>query len=72
MIREIKRTCNKVLAESSQSNRIKGQLATFATGVLLLLSNSDLLENYPIAKSITTMLAGALASKARTHAMKTK
>lgn len=68
----MKNLIRKIKADSSPQNQLKGQLSTLAATVLTVVSNSGLLNNYPVIKSVTDMLSGALFLKAGNHALKTK
>lgn len=59
----------KVLARSDKRNRRKGQLKTIILTALQVVSNSNILAPYPIAKTLVDVASGVLLKEVYKHAI---
>jgi hypothetical protein len=59
---------NKIKAESTTDNRLKGQLKTVAVSMLGVISTSGLLDSKPIIKTCVDVALGILTRDVIRHA----
>ena len=62
----------KIKAPSTSKNRTDGKISTLLAGMLLLISESNILDQHPTANLIVDMISGAFLYKAGGHALKSK
>ena len=65
----MKNLVDKIVARSDKRNRRKGQLKTIALTALQVVSQSGVLDAYPVVKTIVDVVSGIVLKQVTEHAL---